>query len=371
MKKLGYGHNRKNTKILKKDNYGLIYSTDLLLALIMLIVILAVIANLSDDLNERMLSSEEFSNLEKLAVESSDYMLNNPGVPEDWESKIEEEGHINRNIIPGLAKKDKFVRNGKFRDESSSSEKVVENTISYSKLIKLNGHYDDLIDKNLFNDSFESSIAIYPINAEIEPIMMGDNLDDNLGDVVSVNRTVKCDFLSNYVIYNFNDFELYGSNYERETSCNHDNVKNLQGHENTNNYFWLCKSFRIYRNSLENYSYYLISPNNINSLNVHWTLDSLNNTSDDKNSLNNDVINLNNYFEEDLNDKYNNIYTIHFEVPKEKADNFKALLVAIPKDYEEDLKSDNQLKYDYFRQEDVNFVFKLRIIEFITITWKR
>ena len=48
-----------------KDQYGILYSSELLLSIILLIFIIGVIANLSDGLNERMISEEEFSSLEK------------------------------------------------------------------------------------------------------------------------------------------------------------------------------------------------------------------------------------------------------------------------------------------------------------------
>ena len=70
---------------LKKDRYGLLYSTELLLSIILLVFIIGIIANLSDDLNEKILSEEEISSLEDMAIETSDYLLNNPGNPENWE----------------------------------------------------------------------------------------------------------------------------------------------------------------------------------------------------------------------------------------------------------------------------------------------
>ena len=66
-----------------KDQYGLLHSTELLLSIILLLFIIATIANLSDNLNEKILSEEEFNTLETIAIESSDYLLNNPGNPEN------------------------------------------------------------------------------------------------------------------------------------------------------------------------------------------------------------------------------------------------------------------------------------------------
>ena len=146
--------------------------------------------------------------------------------PEDWEDdKGLKKGIVSRNIIPGLAIKDKYVENGFFRDESSESEEVILNTISYIKLMRLKNNYDDLINRNLFNSSLKSSISIYPIDSNMESISMGDELE---GDVATVERRVRCDYFSSFVLYRFNDFELYGDDYIKAEKCNHDTNPNLK-----------------------------------------------------------------------------------------------------------------------------------------------
>ena len=169
-----------------KDQYGLLYSSELLLSIIVLIFMIGIIANLSDGLNEKMLTEEELSSLEAIAIESSDYLLNNPGNPENWEEDVElDNGIVSKNIIPGLAIKNKNVENGEFFDESASDEMIMSNAISYNKLIKIKNNYDSLVDRNLFNDSVHSSMAIYPLNSKIRPIEMGydfGNEDDNVND---------------------------------------------------------------------------------------------------------------------------------------------------------------------------------------------
>ena len=303
----------------KKDNYGLVYSTELLLSIIILFVIIAMVINLSGVLNEKTLSVEELSNLEKISVESSELLLNNPGVPEDWENIIEDDA--SKNIIPGLALKTKNVRNGEFRDESAESEELVPNIISYSKLLKLSSCYDDLINKNLFNNSYKSSIAVYPLNPKL-------------------------------------DFELEGENYVKTESCNHDNVWNLTSHECDNDDFWLCRSFRIYKKSLENYDFYLLSPDMIKTADVYYTIENLNKASDKVYRLDDEVLELDDFFLNDLENASSSIYTIHFKVPKRSADEFKSALVAVPTNMSEDLKNRNQLDYEYFTIQDVNFVMK-------------
>lgn len=351
-------------KDLIKDQYGLLYSSELLLSIILLIFIIGIVANLSDDLNERVLSEEEFSSLEAIAIESSDYLLNNPGNPENWEDDDGlNNGIVSKKIIPGLAIKNKNVDNGEFFYESASDEMIMSNTISYNKLIKVKNNYDSLVDENMFNDSVHSSMAIYPLNSELRPIKMGydfgnedDNVNDN--DIVTVNRTVKCDFYSSFVVYNFNDFELFGEDFE-DALCNHDSNPNLTNHVNNDNSFWLCKNFRVYKESLDEYNYYLISDESVKNSGTNWILESLNRTSENNQILNHEVIDLNQFFMKDLENSSGEIYSIHFNVPKNRVEDFKTVLVAIPKNMTDVLISNDELNYDYFRVQDVNFVLKI------------
>lgn len=349
----------KTLKHLKTNNKGIIFSTDLLLGLIIFLFITAIIANLTDKVNDKILDKTEISNLEELAIETTDYLIKNPGNPEEWESNSELSQEIEKNyIIPGLAIKNKNVANGQFKDESTNPEKIIPNTIDYDKLLKIKNNYDKLINNKLFNDKLKSSIAIYPLNHDLNPITMGDNLTEYRSNIAVVNRTVKCDFLSKYVIYKFNDFQLKGNSYKKEELCNHDNIQELANHSDTRKSFWLCKSFRIYRNSLENYSYFLLFDEKISETNSYWVLDNLNNTNNKTEKLNNKIIDLNPYLENDLENKTNDIYSLHFKVPKNKIANFNGVLVAIPKNLTDNLLNDNQLKFSYFNTEEVYFILK-------------
>ena len=49
-------NNHRLEKTIKKDEYGLLYSTELLLSIILLVLIIGIMANLSDSLNEKILS---------------------------------------------------------------------------------------------------------------------------------------------------------------------------------------------------------------------------------------------------------------------------------------------------------------------------
>ena len=53
-------------KKLIKDKYGLLYSAELLLSIILIVFIIGIMANLSDDLNGRISTAEELSSLEDI-----------------------------------------------------------------------------------------------------------------------------------------------------------------------------------------------------------------------------------------------------------------------------------------------------------------
>ena len=96
----------------------------------------------------------------------------------------------------------------------------------------------------------------------------------------------------------------------------------------------------------------------IKTADVYYTIENLNRTSDNVYRLGDDVVELDDFFLNDLENASSGIYTIHLKVPKRSADDFKSALVAVPTNMSEDLKNRNQLDYEYFTIQDVNFVMK-------------
>ena len=93
--------------------------------------------------------------------------------------------------------------------------------------------------------------------------------------------------------------------------------------------------------------------------NFYWILESIARPNDNKQRLNKEVINLNPFFEEDLENSSNEIYSIHFNIDKSRINDFKTVLVAIPKNMTDELISNDELRYEYFKVQDVNFVLKI------------
>ena len=65
--------------------------------------------------------------------------------------------------------------------------------------------------------------------------------------------------------------------------------------------------------------------------------------------LNQELIDLNHFLEENIQES-DNIFSIHFKLPKTNANDFESSLVAIPKNLTDSgLIDDDKLKYDYFQ----------------------
>ena len=153
--------------------------------------------------------------------------------------------------------------------------------------------------------------------------------------------------------------ELYGEDYKKDELCNHDTSSKLESHENDGSSVWLCKNFRVYKKSLEDYNYYLISDEAIKNSNSYWILESINRPNDHKQRLDDEVIDLNPFFLKDLENSSNEIYSIHFNIDKNHMDDFKTVLVAIPKNMTNDLMASGEMNYDYFKSQEVKFVLKI------------
>ena len=344
---------------LPKDSQGMMFSTDLLLTLLLFIIVLGIIANIIDSSNEKILNPLEVAELERLSGEVVDSLINNPGTPSQWENFFNFDG-----VRPGLA------------IENDVGGAII-NTISFKKIkILENGWYNNLITEKMFGGEIKSSISIYPIDSNVDSIFMGDvTLDgssvpsnSNISNIVVVNRTVKCDFYRDLAIVSvFNGGELgkgiteYSSNsgnnniselFTFRNICNHETINNLN-HSGSENYRWICKEFKITKKDFEKNNYYLFfSSGSVNNAN-YWILDDISYISNSENPINDEKISLNNYFNNIFENKSSMIFYIHFKVNKNKLNDFNAVLVGIPEDIDR-----NDLNIDYFKEQDCYFVMR-------------
>lgn len=282
-------------------------TTDIIITLVILVLIFGITSTFITLFNEKTITSISSENIEKIAGETCDNLINNPGFPKTWN-----ELDNPYNITPGLA----------IVDENN---KTISNSVSYFKLIKLNEYYHNLIDYKVFNNTIKSSMTLEPIETTISSVTIGDEISS--GNIYSVERIVICDFFSKYVLKDFRNNE----------KCNQNHGEN-----------YCCDYFKIYSNWLESYDYYLLIDENSYN-NILYSIDTTDRINTNYKALTSDKIYLNNILEENMENKSSGIFFIHF-----KNETINAVIIQIPKDFDE-----NQLTYDYFQKTKCNFKFKV------------
>ena len=271
------------------------------LILIMLLVIFGVILNSYENSQQKILKEAEVNNMEKLTSEIIDNLINNPGVPNNWNEYSKG--------TPGLA----IV---------NEDNQTIPNSVSYAKLIALGNNYDKLVSKNLFDYQLHTSMELQPLESTISSVKIGELEDGE--NIFSITRLVKCDFYKNYVL---KDFQSQGT-------CNkqHDQTKHS------------CNYFKIFKGNLKNSDYYLLIDNTEKN-DISYIIGSTRVVKDQywKTAVT-DSIYLNNEIE--FYEDTSAVVFIHLDKPKPNA-----LLVSVPKNFDKNL-----LEYDYFRTNECQFI---------------
>ncbi|BDH80210.1 MAG TPA: hypothetical protein GXX31_01255 [Methanothermobacter sp.] len=217
---------------------GLVFSTDILLALAILIVIIGVSSDLMDmnrEINHENLQGYYF---ERIISETTEILINTPGSPSNWETLP-----VTDNVIPGLS--------------TSKNPKI----LSYDKICKLKAT------PQLFNTILPSqvhaNITLYPKNETIPPIMIRCE-DGTPHEIFIVNRTVQCDFYKKYVILELNS---------KSNSCYRHST-------------WKCGCFKATFEETERNNYYLLADNP----GISWIIDTPENKNDEENNYESPVL---------------------------------------------------------------------------------
>ena len=284
------------------DNRGNLV-IEIAIVLIITLMISGIVLNYSELLTNRAITSEETENTEILISEMADNLVNNPGVPDNWEK-------YGRGM-PGLA-------------IINEEGKIISNSISFSKFIALKNNYKNLVDKKLFSSKIKTSMELVPQESSISSVKIGDS--NEKGDIFSANRLVKCDFYKKFVIKDF----------QYEGKCNH---KHSQDRHN-------CNYFKIFPVNLKKSDYYLLIDSE-QSKDLKYIIDTTRvvkqrywqNPGSDKIYLNDKI---------SFYDDSSAVVFIHFNKP-----HVKAVLVSVPKNFKM-----HDLNYDYFRENTCNFILK-------------
>ncbi len=334
------------------DSKGFIFSTDLLLSLIIITVIIGISADAIDYSNGHMGDQTSRATLERCTLEAADILIKTPGSPDNWESisNFEE-------ISPGLA-----------LNYNNSTTKTVSNTLSWEKINNLTQNYEKLIENKIFPPNIKSNIIIYPLDPRIKPMIMHEEaISSKSSEIVVVNRTVQCNFFINYTIMviDWNKNKINNSQnvsntfkYSQSDICPHQGLNSIINHNSPSNQspskIWECHHFNSSADYLEKNDYYLITdPSPIIEKSFYWTLDTANNLSNKNNSFKSPNTNLNSEISNLMGKKDNVTLWIHVIGPKTTINSLKVYLVAVPK------KTDsNYLKAEYFKSQTCNFILK-------------
>ncbi|WP_405283023.1 hypothetical protein [Methanobrevibacter sp.] len=284
------------------DNRGNIV-IEIAIVLIITLMISGIVLNSSELLTNKAITSAETENTEILISEMADNLVNNPGVPDNWEK-------YGRGT-PGLA-------------IINEEGKIISNSISFSKFIALKNNYKNLVDKKLFNSKVKTSMELVPQESSISSVKIGDS--NEKGNIFSVNRLVKCDFYKKFVIKDF----------QYEGKCNHKHSQDKHS----------CNYFKIFPGTLKKSSYYLlIDPEQ--SKDLKYFIDTTRVVKQRYwETPGSDEIYLNDKIS--FYDDSSAVVFIHFNKP-----HVKAVLVSVPKNFKM-----YDLNYDYFRENNCNFILK-------------
>ena len=309
----------------KNESYGFILSLDLHMGLILIIVILGISANTLSYETEKISTTEHTYAMERQTIETTDILLETSGTPINWESSN------NQSSIPGLKNPN-------------------QNTLSWKKIQKLEEDAYTLLPR-VYRNNQQTKITISPLDTRIPPIIINNRNIKNSKEVVTVNRTHLCDFLSEYKVLEITwNSETLENNYplQENTSntCHHDGITTSYNH-NTNQQYapqnrWICKQFQVTSEDIENNDYYLIPEGQTSSF--KWIIDTSAQAYNYTTNLQTTPSKLNTKIKASINAGNTTTVWLHLYGPKNS--NVKIYLVSIPKN-----TNTKYIKPEYFKKQ--------------------
>ena len=271
--------------------------------LVILLVIFGVILTSVENTADKVISEVEANNMEKLVSEVVDNLINNPGVPDDWNK--------NGKGTPGLA-------------VVNDAGATIPNSVSYDKLIALGDDYNKFVYQKLFSSKIHSSIELIPQGSSISSVKIGETKYGE--EIFSLTRLVKCDFYKSYVLKDF----------QNEGKCNKHHPQDECS----------CDYFKIFKGNIKKSDYYLLIDDS-ETYDLKYIIDTTRvvKAKPWQTSIS-DTIYLNNEIE--FYDDTSAIVFVHLDNP-----DAKAVLVSVPKNFNKE-----HLNYDYFRTNECQLIFK-------------
>lgn len=331
-------------KKLIEDGVGLVFSIDLMLALIIITVLLGVSANAMDIIGGKIQEYSYTNSLERITMAGTEMLIENAGSPENWEELNDLNG-----VIPGLA------------DIDPVNMKVQPKTLSIRKIKRLKENYDELMVGKVLPPYYHSNLMICPVDQSIEPITMGQiNTNSSSHDVLVVNRTISLDCFNSSVVV-FIDAKKYNSSNRAQKvlgeECPHQDIgklDHLRVDYEKNHPGWTCYHLKITREMLNSTDFYLITdPEVIGDPSAVWIIDRPENITEDVHSFNNKPTKVNDILSEFMGNQTATVLWLHVYSAGDPQKTFNTYLAGFPR-----ATPIEMVKWQNLNPQPCYFVFK-------------
>lgn len=327
-----------------EENRGMVFSMDLMLALIIITVVLGVSADAMDVAGWKIQDYSYANSLERITIGAADMLIKNPGSPENWE----ESGDF-RGITPGLAEVDPVTM------------EVRPNTLSVRKINSLKESYDELMRGRVIPPYCKSSLTISPVDQSMEPVTMGELNLSSSTDAIVVNRSVLCNFFNTTTLV-FIDAMKYNSSLPEnsyEYKCPHHGIEGKSDHLNVDYVNkkpgWTCYPFKVTRSMLNSTDFYVMTdPDEISDSSALWIIDCPENITEDAHFFSNSPILVNDMVGECLGNRTTAVLWLHVFSCGSPEKTFNTYLAGFPKDTPMEM-----VKTQYLNPQPCYFIFRL------------
>lgn len=327
-----------------EEKRGVVFSTDLMIALIIITVVLGVSADAMDGVGSKIQDYSYANSVDRMAISAADMLIKNPGTPENWE----ELGNFN-GVTPGLSHVN-HVNSG-----------LSQKTLSLQKINSLKENYDELMRGRVIPPYHDSSLTICPVDPSMEPITMGE-ISTSSSDVVVVNRRVLCNFYNPSIMV-FIDAMKYNSNKSKQKVggfiCPHKDITGNPSHiavdYKNKKSGWTCYHFRVTQDMLNSKDFYLMTdPVHVTDNSAVWIIDCSENSTEDSHPFSNQPIRVNDVIRACIGNKTTGILWLHVFSSGNSEKAFNTYLAGYPKGTPVE-----KAKIQYLNPQPCIFIFKM------------
>lgn len=328
-----------------EDKQGMIFSMDLMLALVIITVILGVSADALDIVGSKMEDYAYGNSLERITISGADMLVKTPGSPENWDELYDLGG-----VTPGLA------------DMNASNVKTHADVLSIRKINRLKESYDELMVGHVLPSYCKSSMAIYPVNPSSEPVYvknMSGNPDST--EIMVENRTVLCNYFDTSILVFINAQESSQLSQQKQLGekCPHYDVKGNRSHSNVDyrnrKAGWVCYPFRVNKTMLNSTDFYIMTdPDRVKDQSAVWMMDRPENLTENTQLFQNNPILVNGKIKEIMGNNSTVVLWLHVYSSGNPDNTFNTYLAGFPKG-----TPSEKVKVQYLSPQACYFVFKV------------